>query len=181
MHQIKRRVTMCDLTPVKLWLAAILVAILAAVALIVSAAIVNSSFFEAYNAIWLMLAAAAASAGAALLCGAASSALDAFCACAKGSPKCAGPCGSLSTVLSAAKTVLGIQAMDCLWAALQAWIPVIGQIVMWVIIVALVVEFALIVSALAFLSQLDSCQAPTPKPPTGGGAPTGPGAGPTPL
>ncbi len=158
---------MCDLTPVKLLLAAVLAAILVAITIIIGAAIANSSWFEAYKAVLAMLAAAAITAGAAILCGLASSALDTFCACAKSSPKCAGPCGNLSAVLTAAKTVLGIQATACLWAALKAWIPVVGLVVMGVILVALAVELALIISALAFLSQLDSCQQRTPSSPTG--------------
>jgi hypothetical protein len=79
-------------------------------------------------------------------------------------------------VLTAAKVTLGIQATACLWAALQAWIPVYGQGVMWTIIAALAVEFALIITAIAFLNQLDSCQTPPPKDPIGGG-PTGTGTG----
>jgi hypothetical protein len=167
---------MCDLTPVKLWLAAAIAALLVAIAFIIGAAIVNSSFWQAYNAVWLMAAAALAAFGASLLCGSAKSALATFCACAKGSPACAGPCSNLMGVLTASQTVLGILATDCLWAALQAWIPVVGLVVMLVIIAALIVQLALIISAFAFLSQLDSCQTPIPRPPTG---PAGPGAGPS--
>jgi hypothetical protein len=169
---------MCNLTPVKLWLAAVLAAIVATIAIIIGAAIANGSFVEANKSFWGMLAAGVVAFGAVFLCGMASSALNTFCTCAKASPKCAGPCSSLNSVLTAAKVVLGIQATDCLLAAFPALIPIIGQIWMWIIVAALLIQLGLIISAIAFLNQLDSCQnviPPTPPtPPTGTGpAPKG--------
>jgi len=162
---------MCDLSPVRNWLIATLVAIFAAVAIIVGAAIANASWWYAWTSPIGMAVAAGATGLAIVFCGLAISALDAFCKCAAGSPKCAGPCTNLGNVLQAARIVLGIQATACLWAALAAWIPGAGQGLMWVIIGSLVVQAALIISAMAFLSQLDTCQVKVPPIPDGPGKP----------
>ena len=138
---------MCDLSPVRNWLLAMLAAILAAVAIIVGAAIANGSFFVAWTAPAGMLAAAAATGLAILFCGLAASALDVFCNCAGAS--CAGPCGNLKDVLNAVRVMLGIQATACLAAALIAWIPVAGQPLMWIIAGALLIQAALIIRPLS--------------------------------
>jgi hypothetical protein len=156
---------MCDLTPVRNWLIATAAAIFVAVAIIVGAAIANGSWWYAWAAPFGMLAAAGATGLAILFCNRAIAALDTFCACA--GPRCAGPCGNLRRTLVAAGVVLGIQATACLAAAAAAWIPVAGQVVMWTIIGALVIQAALIISAIAFMTQLATCQsAPAPTPPT---------------
>jgi hypothetical protein len=160
---------MCDLSPVRNWLYATLAAIVLAVAFIVGAAIANGSWWYAWTAPLPMLAAAAAAALAIFCCSSAISALDTFCACA--GALCAGPCGNMRRVLVAANAVLGIQAIACLTAAAAAWIPVAGQVLMWIIIGALAIQVSLIVSAFAFMSQLATCQIPPtppgkPKPPT---------------
>jgi hypothetical protein len=156
---------MCDPTPIRNWLTAILVAIIAAIALIVAAAIANSSFWLAWTSPGWMLAAAAATGAAALLCAGALSALETFCTCAGSS--CAGACSNMRNTVNAARVVLGIQALTCLTAALSAWIPVAGQVLMWIIIGALVIQAALIASAIGFYAQLTSCA--TAAPPLGSG------------
>jgi len=165
---------MCDLSPVRNWLIATLVAIFAAIAIIIGAAIANGSWWYAWTAPIGMLAAAGATGLAIIFCGRALSALDTFCKCAGSS--CAGPCGNLRSVLIAANVVLGIQATTCLGAAAAAWIPVAGQVVMWIIIGALVIQAGLIISAFAFMSQLATCQSPSapPSPPTRPRPPTAP-------
>lgn len=154
---------MCDPTPIRNWLFAILAAILASIAAIVVAAVLNASFWQAWQSpIWMGVAAAAA-ALAALFCGQAISALDTYCNCV--GPRCAGQCSNMRNVLNAARVVLGIQATTCLVAALQAWIPVAGQVIMWTIIGALAIQAALIASAIVFYGNLVACGAPTPVPP----------------
>lgn len=137
-------------------------AIVVAAALALGAAAVNPSYWYSWLAPIGMLAAAAVTGGAVLLCTGAIGALDSFCACA--GPKCAGQCGNLRRTLEAARIVLGIQATACLTAALSAWIPGIGAVPIWVIIGALVIQLALIVGAVAFMTQLASCQTTQPKP-----------------
>ncbi|MGH2898920.1 MAG: hypothetical protein ACRDMZ_09625, partial [Solirubrobacteraceae bacterium] len=114
-----------------------------------------------------MAVAAAATAGAALLCGQAVSALTVLCNCA--GPRCAGQCSNMRNTLTAAITVLGIQATACLTVAAYAWIPGAAQPAQWVIIGALVILAALIISAMAFFSALAACSAPLMP----GGGPTG--------
>lgn len=157
---------MCDPTPIRNWLVGILAAILVAIGLIVVAAVANGSFWLAWTSPGWMLAAAAAAATAVFLCGSALSALDVFCACA--GPKCAGACSNMRNTLNAARVVLGIQATTCLAAALVAWIPVGGQVLMWTIVGALVIQTALIISAIAFYAQLTACNALTPGGPGSG-------------
>jgi hypothetical protein len=155
---------MCDLTPLRNWLIATAVSIFAAVAIVVGAAIANGSWWYAWTAPLGMLAAAGAAGLAMLFCSRAVAALDTFCACA--GSRCAGPCGNLRNTLVATGVVLGIQATACLSAAAAAWIPVAGQVVMWTIIGALMIQAALIISAIAFMAQLATCQSePTPTQP----------------
>jgi len=148
---------MCDPTPIRNWLLGILAAIFGAIGLIVVAAVANGSFWLAWTSPGWMLAAAAATAVAAFLCGSALTALDVFCRCA--GPKCAVACSNMRNTLNAARVVLGIQATACLTAALPAWIPGAGQVLMWIIVGALLLQAALIISAMAFYSQLTACNA----------------------
>src|SRR5690349_2790863 len=132
---------MCDPTPIRNWLLAILAAIVVAVAFIVVAAVTNGSFWLAWQSPgWMLLAAASTGLGL-FLCGKALDALNTFCTCA--SERCAGACSSMRNTLNAARTVLGIQAVACLQAAAIAWIPGVPQVIMWTIIGALVIEAAL--------------------------------------
>ena len=168
---------MCDWTPVRNWLIAVAAAIVVAAATALGAAAAGSSYYYSYLAPFGMLAAAAITGGAILLTSAAIGALDTFCACA--GAKCAGPCGNLRRTLEAARIVLGIQATACLTSAAAAWIPGIGQVPIYVIIGALFVQLALVIGAIAFLTQLSSCQTSTPPPPTSPGALTSSGPGTT--
>ena len=168
---------MCDISPVRNWLIATLVAIFAAVSIVIGAAIANNIWYLAWTSPIGMALAAGATGLAILFCGLAASALDTFCKCA--GPRCAGPCGNLASVLVAARVVLGIQATACLWAALQAWIPGAGQFLMWIIVGAMLIQAALLISAIAFLSQLSSCQM-APTGPTGPPTGAGPGSSGTP-
>jgi hypothetical protein len=161
---------MCDWTPVRNWLIGIAAAIVSAAAIALGAAVVNPNVWYSWLAPLGMLIAAAVTGTTVLVCGAAISALDTFCACA--GSKCAGPCGNLRRTLEAARIVLGIQATACLTAALTAWIPGIGSAPIWVIIGALLIQLALIIAAIVFMSQLASCQS-TP-PPTSPSPPTPP-------
>jgi hypothetical protein len=164
---------MCDWTPVRNWLIGIAAAIVSAAAIALGAAAVNPNVWYSWLAPVGMLAAAAVTGATVLVCGAAISALDTFCACA--GSKCAGPCGNLRRTLEAARIVLGIQATACLTAALTAWIPGIGSAPIWVIIGALLIQLALIIAAIAFMSQLASCQStPPPTPPSPPTPPTPP-------
>lgn len=162
---------MCDPTPVRNWLIACVAAILVAVATIVGAAVANGSWWYTYLSPFGMLAAAATTGLAMLFCGMALSALDTVCACT--GPRCKGQCDNMRTSLKAAMTVLGIQATACLTVAAYAWIPGAAQPAQWVIIGALVILAALIISVIAFYASLAACAMPpaAPPPPPGGGGP----------
>ena len=154
---------MCDIGPFRNWLFAILAAILAAVGFIVAAAVANGSIFAAAGSPVLMGIAAALSALAALFCGFALNELNTLCACL--GVRCSGPCDNLRNTLNAIRVVLGIQATAAAGVALIAWIPVAPQPLMWIIIGALVIQAALVISLLAFLNSLERCARPAP--PTG--------------
>jgi hypothetical protein len=171
-----RSFAMCDPSVLRNWLIACLAGIALAVATIVGAAIANGSYWYTYLSPIGMLVAAAFTGAAIGACAMALSALDAFCTCA--GPRCSGQCNNLRTTLKAAMTVLGIQATACLTVAAYAWIPGAAQAAQWIIIGALVILTALIISAIAFLSSLTSCATtfrPAPPPVGAGGA----GAAPT--
>lgn len=148
---------MCDTSPVRNWLAAALVAVLAAVAMIAIAALLNGSFWKAPESPEWMFAAAASTALALGLCAFAQSSLDTVCACLD--PACGSECANLRNLIRATYFVLGIQTTAALSAALPALIPYAGLEPMWVIAGALVVQAALIVSAIVFVADLDGCAA----------------------
>ncbi|MBL8324042.1 MAG: hypothetical protein JNJ89_03690 [Rubrivivax sp.] len=162
---------MCDPTPIRNWMIACAVAIIAAAAIVVGAAIANGSWWYTYLSPIGMLAAAGATSLAMVFCSQALSALDTYCACV--GPRCAGACDNLRNVLRAAMTVLGIQATACLTVAAYAWIPGAANPAQWVIIGSMLVQAALIISAIAFYSALAACGASPPAPP-GPPAPTQP-------
>jgi hypothetical protein len=86
----------------------------------------------------------------------------------------------MRNVLTAAAAVLGIQLTACLLTAAYAWIPGVAQPSMWIILGSLFIQAALIVSAIAFLSDLNACATPPtpPRPPgTGKGGLTYQGPG----
>lgn len=146
---------MCDTTPVRSWLLAALAMIVGAIGAIITAAALNGSILLAPASPIPMMIAAALTAVGVLFCGLALGALDVLCKCAGN--RCAGQCANLRNLVNAAKTVLGIQALACLTAALYAWIPFVGQPSMWVIIGALFIQLALIISAIVFLRNLSDC------------------------
>jgi hypothetical protein len=159
---------MCDPTPLRNWLAAILTFILLAVAAIVAASITNGSFFLAWMSPGWMLAAAGLTGLAIFACNQALSALDDYCRCV--GERCAGQCYSLRNLLRGIAVVLGAQAAACLGVAGYAWIPWAAQPSMWMIVGALMAQFALIVSGIVFYVRLLECgqrQPAEPKTPTG--------------
>ena len=162
---------MCDPTPVRNWMIACAVAVLVAAAIVIGAAIANGSWWYTYLSPIGMLVAAAATGGAMVLCSQALSALDTYCACI--GRRCDGACNNLRTTLRAAMTVLGIQATACLTVAAYAWIPGAANPAQWVIIGSLIVEAALIISAIAFYNALVACGSAStaPKPPAPPGMP----------
>lgn len=163
---------MCDPTPVRNWMIACAVAVFAAAAIVIGAAIANGSWWYTYLSPIGMLVAAAATGGAMVFCSQALSALDTYCACI--GKRCDGACNNLRAALRAAMTVLGIQATACLTVAAYAWIPGAANPAQWVIIGSLIVEAALIISAIAFYNALVTCGSAStapPKPPAPPGTP----------
>lgn len=165
---------MCDLSALRNWLIACVVAIIAAAAVIVGAAIANGSYWYTYLSPIGMLVAAAFTGAAIGACAMALSALDTFCMCV--GTRCNGPCSNMRTTLKAATAVLGIQAVACLTVAAYSWIPGAAQPAQWVIIGALIIQAALIFGAMSFFSDLTNCQrAPAPEGPATPSAGSGPG------
>lgn len=172
---------MCDPTPIRNWMIACAVAIVAAAAIVVGAAIANASWWLTYLSPIGMLAAAGATGLAMVFCSQALSALDTYCACV--GARCAGACDNLRNTLRAAMTVLGIQATACLTVAAYAWVPAAANPAQWVIIGSLLVQAALIIAAIAFYGALAACGAATAPPsnPPGPPRPPRPPVGPAPV
>jgi hypothetical protein len=150
---------LCDPGPFRAWLSGASAAIIAAIALIIAAAVLNASFWAAGGSPIVMLAAAASAYIAVGLLSQAISRLNELCACLSesGGGSCSGSCQNLRTNLDAIRIVVGIQASACVAAAGIAWIPWAGAAPMAVILGALVVNAALLVSAMAFWVQLENC------------------------
>ena len=155
---------MCDLSPIRNWLLGIIAAITGALALVIVAAVLQGSWWTAWAARFPMAGVAALTAGAAIMCAAAISALNAYCACT--GAKCAGACTNMRNTLTAAAVVLGIQAAAAAAAAIFGG----NSVTMIIMTGAFLILLALIISALAFLGALNGCMMPMPKPPQMGGA-----------
>lgn len=63
----------------------------------------------------------------------------------------------MRNTIKGAIAVLTIQATTALAAALAAWIPFVGANSMYLILGSLAIQFALIISAIIFMTQLNSC------------------------
>jgi hypothetical protein len=146
---------MCDPSPVRNWLFAVLAAVIGAIGFIGVAIATNGSFWLAWQSPGWMLAAAGSTGLAVVFCGFAVAALDRYCTCV--GEHCSGACANLRNTINAARVVLGIQAMSCLAAALIAWIPGIGQPPMYAIAGALFLQVVLLVAAIAFYKNLVAC------------------------
>ena len=173
---------MCDPTPIRNWMIACAAATIAAAAIVVGAAIANGSWFYTYLSPIGMAVAAASTGGAMLFCSQALSALDTYCACI--GTRCAGACDNLRNTLRAAMAVLGIQATACLTVSAYAWIPGAANPAQWVIIGSLILQAALIISAMAFYAALVACGFSTsgaPGPPAPKPSTRPPGPAPVPI
>lgn len=75
-----------------------------------------------------------------------------------GSPAaCDGELSNVTNAINALRTVLGIQATACFVAAGIAWIPWAGAAPMYVILASLITQLALVPSLYIFLGDLASC------------------------
>lgn len=162
---------MCDDTPVRILLAAAAASIMAALGFIAAAVITNLSFFGAWASPGLMLAAGIASAAAAASVGLAIGAINAYVDCLKQHNMIGSQCdGQLRNVLAALGALTGLllaQASACAGAAGIAWIPWAGATAMGIIAGTLILQGAVIPTALAFLAGLRSCLPPLSKGPKG--------------
>jgi hypothetical protein len=147
---------MCDPTPIRNWLIALVAALVLAVAAIVVAIVTNGSIVLAWMSPGWMFGAAALTGGGIVACIFATMALDTFCKCA--GTRCEGACGNMRRLILAIQLVLGIQALACITVGLISWIPFAPQPLMWVIEGALVAQLLLVISLFPFYSSLTSCQ-----------------------
>jgi len=146
---------MCDPGPFRNRLIAIIVAIAVAAALVLGAAAANASFWLAWQSPGLMAAAGFATLAAFGLCFVAMYALDSLCACT--GQRCTGQCSNVRNTVNAVRVVLGIQALACFGVALYAWIPWFALPSIKAIAGALLIQIALLLSALYFYSKLAEC------------------------
>lgn len=169
---------MCDSSAVRNWFLAITGMIIVSAAIVIVAIGLNTSVVEAEHATGAMVAAFLAVGLAILFCTFARTALNTYCACTAAFPACKSACSSVSALLTAVQTVLGIEAAACLAAALWAWVPFLGIGPMLIIFGAMIAEVGVIIGGIALLLQLFSCQGPMIPKPTGTGTGTGTGPGP---
>lgn len=146
---------MCDPIPLRNWLIVIAAVITAAVVTIVGAAIANGSYWYVFLSPFGMLVAAGLTGLAAFFCSNAIGIVDSLNTCTHSD--CAMQCNNMRNTLEGSRVVLGIQATACLTVAAYAWIPNAAEPAMWVIIGTLIVQFGLIISAIAFFNNLAMC------------------------
>jgi hypothetical protein len=145
---------MCNPNPLRNWLIAIAGTITTAASMIGVAIALNGSP-KPYLAPAFMFTAAGFTGLAVLWCGFAINALNVLDACT--GKRCIGQSGNIRRVLIAAGTILGIQATACGIVALVSAVPFLSQPAMWVIFGALLVQVALILTAIAFFNNLATC------------------------
>ncbi len=163
---------MCSMTNLNIWLGIALAFLLGSAGLVIAAIAVNSSIVGAFASQGLMDAAGIVATLAVIALATALITLISFCKCLKG--RCAGQCSNLRNVILAAMTVLAIQAVLCFLPAGASMYAILG---------AMVVQVALIISAIAFGVSLSNCAESAGGSPAGGsgGSPTGGRGGTSPV
>jgi len=167
----REAVEVCDDTAVRLLLATAMASVATALGFIAAAIIANASFFGAWASPGLMVGAGIASGAAGASVGLAIAAINSYVDCLKehgliGS-QCAGQLRNVLTALGALSALLLGQAAACAGAAGVAWIPWAGATAMGIIAGTLILQGAVIPTALIFLDGLRTCLPPTRKNPTG--------------
>jgi len=146
---------MCDPSAVRNWLIASTFPLAASVVAIGLSIKFNLSIFLTIVASGWMLVAALLVGLTILFISLATGALDAFCTCAgKG---CESACTNMRNLINASRAALGILASTCLAGAIPALVPIVGQFGFWPIIGSLLIQLALIVTAIFFYIQLSNC------------------------
>jgi hypothetical protein len=147
----------CDLGPVYGLLSAAAVSIALAIGFVVAAAAANNSFFGAGASPALIIAAGVASLAAVGSLAGARAMIENYFACMGSPAACQGALSNLLNVIAGLMTVLSIQATASFVVAGVAWIPWAGAAPMYVILGALIVQAALIPTAVAFVTDFISC------------------------
>jgi hypothetical protein len=147
----------CDLTGVYGLLTAASVSIAVAIAFVIAAAAANNSFFGAAGSPALMIGAGVASLAAVGTLAGARAMIESYFGCMGSPAECQGQLNNLLNVIAALMTVLSIQATASFVTAGIAWIPWAGAAPMYVILGALIVQAALIPTAVAFVNDFIAC------------------------
>ena len=131
--------------------------LIAAIAVIVAAAILNNGFCTAPASPGLMVAAGVLTLAAMATLIAARVEASSYFQCVGAPSACAGALTNLLSAIAALLTVLAIQATACFVAAGIAWIPWVGAVPMYVILGALILDLALVPTTIAFAVILVNC------------------------
>jgi hypothetical protein len=146
---------MCDPKPLRTRLNRSIALMALAVGFVVVAATASGSLLSAMSSPLLMLVAGACSLAAMATLWGARAELDVFCHCV--GAECAGKGPHVKWNLAAIQLVLGVETAACFAAAAHAWVPALAQPAMWIVMVAVVVQFGLFNSALGFVAGLVDC------------------------
>ncbi len=131
--------------------------IIAAIAVIVAAAILNNGFCTAIASPGLMVVAGGLTLVAIATLAAARAEASSYFQCMGAPPACVGALNNLLSAIAALLTVLAIQATACFVAAGFAWIPWVGAVPMYVILGSLILDLALVPTTIVFAVILVNC------------------------
>lgn len=148
---------MCNENSIRNYLIAGYSAILSAIGFIVTAAVLNNSFFGAPGAPFLMLSAAGFTGLASLFFSFAKGKMEEYIKCMGYNDSCSASYNNFFKAINALIVVLGIQTTACLAAAGIAWIPWFGAVPMYAIIGTLIIQFAVGISLIIFAIELINC------------------------
>ena len=148
---------MCDLGPLSTSLLIAAGLIVASVAAVATAAVLNGGFFSAPGSPLAMAAAAAFATAAGVLLVTAQNRLLEFFNCIGAPEACQGNFNDLNEALEAMAGILFAQALAAIAVALVAWIPWAAQPAMYVIATSLLAQLAFIPIAITYVKNFLEC------------------------
>ena len=148
---------MCDKNSINVFLSIGYSTMGAAISLIVTAAILNNSFFFAPGSPLVMLGAAVVTGLATFFFSKAEEKMQDYFKCMGSNDNCNSILSSFNNAMTALKVALQVQTAACTAAAGMAWIPWVGAAPMYAIIAALVAQLGTAITLQWSANNLINC------------------------
>lgn len=148
---------MYDISQITPYFIAAAAGVIAAIALLSTAIVLNHGFWNAPGSPCIMIAAGVSSFVAVAALAMASGEISSYYESMNSPAACAGVFTNVMNALTALNAVLSIQATACFVAALIVWIPWSGTVPLYVILASLIGQLVLLPSLYLFIGHLSIC------------------------